>query len=192
MDCTVTASMSTATKRGLRVGALIALLATLAIVAAASGVTDGLTIESFRAWFQSAGVWGGALYVGSFALGLLMQLPGTLFIASSALAYGKLLGPVMALVGALAAVMLTFFIVRGVGGKLLAEIDKPLMKKILARLDARPILTIAALRLVFWASPIVNYALALSTVRRRDYFVGSVLGLVVPVTLICLFVDYFV
>lgn len=192
MDSTVNAGMSPTTKKWLRLGGLIAVLAALAIAAVASGVTDGLTVESFRAWFESAGVWGGALYVAAFSVGLLMQLPGTLFIASSGLAYGKVLGPVVALLGALAAVMLTFFVVRGVGGKLLTEIEKPFMKKLLARLDARPILTIAALRTVFWVSPILNYALSLSSVKRRDYFIGSVLGLVLPVTVICLFVDAFV
>ena len=34
-----------------------------------------------------------------------------------------------------------------------------------------------------WFAPVVNYALALSSVRYRDFAVGSALGLIIPVAL---------
>jgi uncharacterized membrane protein YdjX (TVP38/TMEM64 family) len=47
------------------------------------------------------------------------------------------------------------------------------------------------LRLVFWLAPPVNYALALSNIRFRHYFAGSLLGLVLPIALIATFVERF-
>jgi len=46
------------------------------------------------------------------------------------------------------------------------------------------------LRLVFWLAPPVNYALALSKVRLRDFILGSVLGLLVPIGIATFFFDW--
>ena len=63
------------------------------------------------------------------------------------------------------------------------------MRKILDRLDERPILTVVILRLIFVMSPPVNYALALSSLRFRDYLIGSLIGLPVPLIVLGLVAD---
>ena len=55
---------------------------------------------------------------------------------------------------------------------------------------ARPILTVALLRLFLWVAPPINYALALSTVRYRDYAAGSALGLAIPTALAAVVFGY--
>ncbi len=46
------------------------------------------------------------------------------------------------------------------------------------------------LRLVLFLMPAVNYALAMTRVRFRDFFVGSALGLVIPILFIAYAFDW--
>jgi uncharacterized membrane protein YdjX (TVP38/TMEM64 family) len=86
-------------------------------------------------------------------------------------------------------VCFSFAIVRLVGGKALGELENPWVKKVMAKLDERPITTIALLRVVLIMSPQLNYALALTNVRFRDYLIGSVIGLVPPILAFVVFFD---
>ena len=63
-------------------------------------------------------------------------------------------------------------------------------QRLLARLDARPVSSIVVLRFFMQTAPPLNYALAMSGVKFRDYLVGTVLGLPLPIALYCLFFDY--
>jgi uncharacterized membrane protein YdjX (TVP38/TMEM64 family) len=83
----------------------------------------------------------------------------------------------------------SFFIVRGVGGKPLGAVRWRFVRRILAQLDAHPLRTVIILRSILWMAPQLNYALALSNVRFRDYLVGSALGLILPLAGMVLLFD---
>jgi len=187
--CLTMSDLSPATKRWLRVGALVLLLGGLALVGVLSGATQGLTVDSVRDAISGAGLLGVGLFLGAFALGTLVQIPGMLFVIAAALAWGQALGAIVALVGAVLSVTISFILVRRVGGQMLTEIERPFVKRVLVHLDTRPVRTIFLLRTVLWVAPPLNYALALSGVSRRAYVVGSALGLVIPVTAAALLVD---
>lgn len=165
------------------------LVVATAVVGLTTDVFQGLTPESLRDWVQLAGVCGVLLLLGGFMVGNLLQIPGMLFVVASILLYGKLVGGAVALVGGMLAVMTSFVVIRAVGGKALTKIDKPFVRKILDRLDERPVRTIVLLRLFTWMSPPVNAALALSRVRLRDYAVGSALGLMLPIAVSAMLFD---
>ncbi|MHC4830871.1 MAG: TVP38/TMEM64 family protein, partial [Planctomycetota bacterium] len=74
-----------------------------------------------------------------------------------------------------------FFVVRGVGGKALSEVENRFLQRALSKLDERPVLTTIGLRTLFLMSPPLNYALGLSSITFRNYLVGSLLGLIIPV-----------
>jgi uncharacterized membrane protein YdjX (TVP38/TMEM64 family) len=57
-------------------------------------------------------------------------------------------------------------------------------------LDDHPIRTVFLLRLVFWMSPPLNYGLAMTEIRLRDYLVGSGAGLVAPIAGLCVAFHY--
>jgi len=44
--------------------------------------------------------------------------------------------------------------------------------------------------MLFQTVPPLNYALAMSGIRFRDYLVGTLLGLPLPIMAYCLFFDY--
>jgi uncharacterized membrane protein YdjX (TVP38/TMEM64 family) len=176
--------------RLLRVVLVLVLFAALVLAGKLSGATDGLTADRLRAMVLAAGAWGMLLYVLVFSLGQLVHLPGLLFVIAGILAYGRLWGGGLAWIGALSSVSLTFAVARSVGGSPLAEIRSPRVRKILSRLETHPIWTVLVLRLFLTTSPPVNYTLALSGVRYRDYLLGSALGLLPAIVLSSLFVEH--
>ena len=79
---------------------------------------------------------------------------------------------------------------RLVGGDALRQLKSKTAVRILGQLDARPIRSVVLLRVLFQTVPALNYALALSGIRFRQYFTGTLLGLPLPIILYCLFFDY--
>jgi uncharacterized membrane protein YdjX (TVP38/TMEM64 family) len=171
-----------------RLGALALVVLALALAGHASGASD-LRVESLRASVEGAGAAGVLVFVLAFAAGELLHVPGLVFVLVAVLVWGRLAGGAIAYAGSLVSLATSFGFVRAISGDALATIERPWVKRALERLDARPVLTVALLRLVFIVSPPLNYTLALTRIRFRDYLVGSALGLVVPVGLAVVFFD---
>lgn len=174
----------------LRLLLLAALLGGIYAVGKASGFLDEVDIHSIRHAVNDAGAWGMLLFVALFALGVLVQVPGMLFVATGMLVYGKVLGYAVCLLGAIVAVCTSFAMVRAVGGKALATIERPWVRRVLAQLERRPVRALIALRLIAFIAPPLNYALALSTIRFRDYAIGSALGLIVPMAVVAMGLEW--
>ena len=164
-----------------RLAVLVLGLGLLIGLASVTGVREWMTEERLRAAVTAAGWWGLALFFATFTVGQLLQVPGVVFIFVARAAWGPMLGFASAYAGAVISATLVFLLVRSVGGKALAEITWPPARRILAGLEKHPVLTIAVLRAVMMLTPPLNYALALSPVRQSHHFIGSVLGLIVPV-----------
>ena len=173
----------------LRLLALAVVLVGMVVAGHASGVTEGLTVDAVRARAQQAGPLGVVSFLVVFCVGELLHVPGLVFVAAGVLAYGQLQGGVIGFVGALLSVSFSFWVVRTVGGSALAEIERPWIRRALARLESRPVLTVAILRTVFQMSPPLNYALALTPIRFGQYLAGSALGLVLPMLLAVFFFE---
>lgn len=176
----------------LRLALLAVFLIGLFVLGAATGWADRFTLEGIREAIADAGVWGFAVFLGAFALGELLHVPGFLFVAAAVLAYGRFVGGAAAYVGAVVSVIVSFAVVRGVGGRALGGLKNARVRRILDRLEERPVRVVALLRLLLWMAPPLNYALALSPVRFRDYVVGSALGLILPIAVASAFLDWFI
>lgn len=174
----------------LRLVVLAALLVGLWVLADRMGWRDSLTQEGIQEMVQGAGVWGVLAFVAAFVVGQLAQVPGSAFIVAASVAWGTELGFVAGYLGALAASLVSFMLVRTVGGTPLGTIKYAWVRRVLARLDTHPIRTVFVLRLLFALSPWLNYVLAMSDVKVRDYLAGSALGLVAPIALYIFFSDF--
>jgi uncharacterized membrane protein YdjX (TVP38/TMEM64 family) len=163
----------------IRFGILAAVLIGLYVAGKLTGVLDRVDVTTLRAAVQDAGAWGFALFVALFAVGVTVQVPGAFFVAAAILAYGKTIGYAAALSGSVVAVCVSFAMVRVVGGRALTSIRRPFIRRILARLDENPIRWLVVLRIIMFVSPPLNYALALSNMKFRDYAIGSTIGLTI-------------
>jgi uncharacterized membrane protein YdjX (TVP38/TMEM64 family) len=177
-------------RQHIRLALLISILVALFLVGRYTGVAENVDAESIRELIRSAGVWGWALYIATFAGGEFIHIPGMVFVLAGILIYGQVVGFGLAWMASVVSVCFSFVVVRRLGGTPLANVEKPWVKRILGRLNAQPIRTVVVLRLVLWLAPPLNYALALTNVRFRDYLIGSALGLIAPVAGVAILFDW--
>ena len=155
-----------------------------------SGLRGHFSLEFLRQTILENRISGLLIFILVFALGNLIQIPGWLFLAAAVLALGRTWGGLATYVAASISCVISFLIIRCVGGDALRQLDSRIVGRILARLDAHPIPSIALSRVLFQTLPALNYALAMSGVRFRAYLLGTLLGLPLPIALYCLFFDY--
>ena len=160
------------------------------IIAWATGVTGRFTTQSIRGFLAGKGLWGVAAFTVLFSAGQLLRVPGAIFVAAAVAVYGRTSGMVVALAGALVSVTVSFTVVRAFTGQALADVQRPLVRRLLSRIESRPVITVALLRLIFQTAPPLNYALPMTTIQWRDHLIGSMLGLPVPVTVMAWFFDW--
>ncbi len=173
-----------------RLFAVAALLLGVYLVGRATGIVDQVDIPTVRRVVDAAGGWGFLVFVLVFVLGVLLQVPGMLFVAAGILIYGKTTGYFANLAGAIVAVCASFTMVRAVGGSALAGVRRPWLQRILAKLDDKPIRWLIVIRLFAFIAPPLNYVLALTRIRFRDYAIGSALGLVTPMAVVTMMFDW--
>ena len=164
-----------------RLAALALLVLAAWGIGLATGISDELSKEGLRQMVLGAGPWGVLLFLTLYCFGIFIYIPGIVFVAGAVLVYGFWLGMVMAFLGGLIAISTSFVISRKVGGSPLIKVRSPKLRWLLSRLHQRPILCMAGLRVFMQTSPALNTVLALSGVRYRDYLVGAILGMWVPV-----------
>lgn len=155
-----------------------------------SGLRAHFNLEFLQQTIRQHQISGLLIFVLAFALGNLVQIPGWVFLAAAVLTLGQGWGGIVTYIAALFSCSVTFFSIRFVGGDALKHLNSPLATHLLDRLHAQPIKIIVLLRLLFQTVPALNYTLAMSGVRFRDYFIGTLMGLPIPIALYCVFFDY--
>ena len=154
-----------------------------------SGLREHFNLPYLRAKLDANRLSGLAIFMLLFVFGNLIHIPGMLFLAAAILALGQVWGGLVTYAAAVVASGVTFCTVRYVGGDALGQLSNRTARRILAHLQGRPIRSVFLLRLLFQTLPAINYALALSGVRFRNYMIGTMLGLPLPVLAFCVFFE---
>ena len=175
-----------------RIPILVIVLVGLYVLARQSGVLEDADPYRIRAIVQQWGLYGILLYVVLFSVGLLLYIPGTLFIIAAGLAYGNVWGIAVAMLGANIAVNMSFYFVRLIGGTPFESHSHPLVEKLLRTLHSSPVINISIMRFVLGTSSGLNYLLALSAVKPGQHFLGSFLGMLVPVGTVAYLSDWLI
>ena len=173
-----------------RLLAVLLFLSVLLAIFEFSGLKDHFNLDFLRHEVLGNKLSGLLLFVLLFSLGNLIQVPGWIFLAAAVLALGRTWGGVVTYLAASISCVFTFLTIRWVGGDALRKLDSKLAARILGRIDAHPIKSVMVLRILFQTVPALNYALAMSGIHFRDYLIGTLLGLPLPIALYCLFFEY--
>lgn len=159
-------------------------IAAVALVLGAVATMSVLPVEAWvvsaARWIRTAGPLGVVAYVGLYVAATVFLAPGSLLTIAAGFAYGLPLGVLLASPTSVVAATTTFLLGR--------TIARPWVERRLAswpRAEAvRRAVGLGGLRVVVLMrlSPLLpfnllNYALAVSPVRVRDYLVGSFLGM---------------
>ncbi|MBW3662771.1 MAG: TVP38/TMEM64 family protein [Actinobacteria bacterium] len=159
----------------LRVAALVLILAVSALLVA----TSGPDITSARDTLQRLGwlapVAGAALY----AVLTVLMAPGAFLTAGVGVLFGTATGIVVALLGAIVGATVAFVIARHSTRTAVDRLLTGRGRAVDAWLSERGLIAVLTLRLV----PLVpfsaaNYAAGLTGISRRDYLIGTALGIV--------------
>ncbi|MGM9485483.1 TVP38/TMEM64 family protein [Roseateles sp. NT4] len=169
--------------------AVLAFVALLWAAVEVTGLRQQISLQAVREGFDHHRVWGMVAFTAMFVLANLVHIPGGFFLAAAVLALGPVWGALTTYVAACIACTVTFVVVRALGADALRELDNRLARRLFARLDAHPVRSVVMLRTVFHSVPALNYTLALSGVKLRDYVIGTLLGLPLPILVITALFD---
>ncbi|MCB9743477.1 MAG: TVP38/TMEM64 family protein [Alphaproteobacteria bacterium] len=168
--------------RRLRAAALVVIFGGIYLAMHASGLLETVTIEWVQARVAEAGPWGKLAFVGVFIAGVLLYIPGFVFVVAGVMIFGPVTGGLLCWATGLVASHAAFFSTRFIGGDTLTGAEQPFIQRMMAKVEERPIATTALLRTFLYLSPPANIALALSPVSFRQHLIGTLLGFT-PVTL---------
>ena len=181
--------MSPRTLKILRLAALAVLVGGLFVLGTQSGIEAFFDLDHLRRMTSEAGLAGMVGFVGICTAGYLMQLPGLIFVLAALLGWGTITGGIMAFIGLTVATSVSFWTVRLVGGSPISDIEHDYVQKVLGQLDDHPVRTVVILRVLFLVKPVVNLSLVLTDVRFRDYFLGTIIGFILPLGFITVATD---
>ena len=125
-----------------------------------------------------------------FLIGGLLVMPVMILIAVTILAFGPWWGFWYALIGMTASAMLTFWIGRLLGRRVVDYLPGSRVHRISRALAAKGVLTVVALRIIPVAPfSILNAMAGASHIRTRDFFMGTLLGEMPGLVGLALFLD---
>lgn len=181
--------MSTRNKLPVRI-ALLVVIAIVLMTGAKYAFGDFLTYQNLNSTLQEAGWMGIGLFLAAAMVGTLLHVPAYVFLAIGFLIYSGVPGLLIGIATVTVIFTSHFFFARIIGGNIAQHIKHPYLVKTMNRLDDRPLKSIILLRLVFFMAPLVTFALGLSSIRYKDFLVGSLLGISLHFTAIFLIVQF--
>jgi len=138
-----------------------------------------VTPEQLAAWFDAHRyAWYAlpAVMLTFVVLGLAL-VPVILLIAATGIAFGPVLGPVYAMAGCLTSASTGFAIGRWMGLRRVTQLGGERVARLSRALKRNGTLAVFLLRKVPAPFTLVNIVAGASTVRFRDFIVGTVLGM---------------
>ena len=138
-----------------------------------------VSFEQFPAWlaaYRHAWYALPAVMLAFIVLGLAM-VPVILLIAATGIAFGPLLGPVYAMAGCLASASTGFAIGRWMGLQRITQLGGERMTRITRTLKRNGTLAVFLVRKVPAPFTLINIVVGASSVRFRDFIVGTLLGM---------------
>lgn len=164
----------------LKAALLVTLLGAGVLVWLVLGIPDPASLHAaIRRW----GVWAPVVFVVGYALITLTPVPKGVLSVAAGLAFGWLTGVALVYVAALLGAGLAFGIGRWLGRDAVEQLTGTRIARVDQLLARRGVVAVLAVRLVpLLPFTVINYCAGLSSVRRRDYALGTAVG-IIPGTL---------
>lgn len=141
------------------------------------------SLEKIRAAASDAGWWGAAVFVIGYGLVTLTPIPKNVVSIAAGLTWGLGVGVLLVYLGALIGAGLAFIIGRALGRDAVERFTGARVARVDEVLRRRGLVALIGVRLVpVLPFTVINYTAALTGVRRRDYAIGTMVG-ILPGTL---------
>ena len=159
-----------------RLLAFVALILAVFVVARVYGLPD---VDTLRDQVDSAGSVGWLIFVGGYALIALFPAPKSALTILGGLLFGWVPGAGLSLAGALIGALMAYELGRWLGRDAVDRATGGRLARLESQLRDHGFLAVLTARLVpVLPYMLINYGSGASAVRRRDYVLGSALGMV--------------
>ena len=161
---------------GVRLAILLAIVAVLAALAGSGVTADLFDVERVKGWVFSTGGWAPVVFAVAFVTIIFLFLPPTLMCLSSGFLFGPLPGLFISLLCVNIGGALLFAAARVLGREGIRRWLPPRLARLDERLGRRGLTMVVILRLTFLPFSVVSLSAGISSIRRREYLIGSFVG----------------
>jgi len=148
-----------------------------------SGAYEELDPALMRVWFRDAGAWGAVLFIVAYSCLQPFGVNGLVFLLSAPLIWSPVDAFLLNWAGTVGTGLFSFSGARVVGRDWVQQRLPKRVRRFDDRLHTDGFRTVLLLRLIFYTTPTVQWALGVSRVSFTPFFIGTVLG-VAPFTLL--------
>ena len=142
-------------------------------------ITD---IKRVRADIESAGLWSYLIFILVFVFFALFNIPEAGFLFLSYLIFDNIfIAAFINYTAGMLSAISTFYAGRLIGAGALHEIKNQRIKRLIATAENNPIKSLVILRTFLMLNPVVGYTLALTKMSPRNYIVGNLIGIIIPI-----------
>ena len=139
---------------------------------------DQLDLDALDAWFSGLGFVAPLAYLGLYAVGTIVFLPGALFALAGGALFGPVWGSLLNLVGATIGASIAFLIARYLAGDWVAARSGGTLKRLIKGVEAEGWRFVAFVRLVpLFPFNLTNYALGLTRINFWSYVITSLVAM---------------
>lgn len=159
----------------------ILILFLICIVATAVGVLLLADIDQkqLETWLKQAGIWAPLIYILLYTVGTILILPSTPLNLSGGAIFGVGWGTMWTTVAAVIAAVVAFAFTRTAGREVVAKKFAGKWEAMDAEIRQGGLFYMFAIRLLpIIPYGLVNFAAGLTSIRFKDYFIGTLLGTV--------------
>lgn len=133
--------------------------------------------EQLQVWLKQAGLWAPVIYIILYTVGTILVLPSTPLNLSGGAIFGAWWGTLWTSIAATIAAVVAFAFTRTVGRQVMARKLAEHWEAMDAEMRQGGLFYMFAIRLLpIIPYGLVNFAAGLTSIRFRDYLVGTVLG----------------
>jgi len=147
------------------------------IIIALTGIgSDTFDVHKMRDFIHGSGQLAPLIFSFVFLLIIFMGMPPTLMTVSSGVLFGPYFGLILSTICVNLGGLVLFVAARKIGRKGLQQILSTRLEKLDSRLEQHGLLTVILARLSFVPFGLVCISAALSSIRKRDFLTGTLIG----------------
>jgi uncharacterized membrane protein YdjX (TVP38/TMEM64 family) len=159
----------------------IVLLTLICLVATALAMhlLGGIDPEQIQTWLQQAGIWAPIVYVSVYVVATLLILPSTALNLTGGAIFGPWIGTFWTSVAAIVAAIVAFGFTRTIGREFVENRMSGKWQAIDSEIQHSGLFYMFSIRLLpIIPYGLVNFAAGLTSVKFKDYLLGTALGTV--------------
>ena len=139
----------------------------------------GINPEQLQLWLKQAGIWAPIIYIAIYTIATILVMPSTALNLTGGAIFGPWLGTLWTSIGAIVAAIVAFIFARTSGREFVARKLAGKWQAMDAEIQQGGLFYMFAIRLLpIIPYGLVNFAAGLTSIRFRDYLLGTILGTV--------------